>query len=99
MPWTRLRIKIGRGAARTSRTMVRGVTAIGRGLRKRAAEARRNPVRRNDPVTSRSLNNQTTRVDPHQRIMTARRKWNRKVKTPSMKFNKLPVFIAIVLEQ
>lgn len=79
MPWISPKIKIGRGAARTSQTMVRGVIVIERGPRKRAVEARRNPVRRSGPATSQSLNNQMTKVDPHRRT-TARRKRSRKAR-------------------
>lgn len=80
MPWRKARIKIERGAVRISRTTVREVIAIGRDLKRRAAEARKNPVRRSDPATSQNPNNRTRKVD-HQRTTTARRKrLNRKIR-------------------
>lgn len=78
MPWISPKIKIGRGVARTSRTMERGVTVIERDPTKRVVEARRNPVRRSGPATNQNLNKQMTKVD--RRTMTARRKRNRKAR-------------------
>lgn len=78
-PWKSPRTKIGRGVAKTSRTTVRGVTAIGRGPKRKAAEVRKNPVKRSDPATSQNPNSQTIKVD--QRTTTARRKQrNRKAR-------------------
>jgi len=71
IPWTRPRIKIGRGAAKTKRTTVRGAIVIERDPR-RKVEAKRNLVKRSDLATSRSPNNRMTRVD--RRTTTARRK-------------------------
>lgn len=107
MPWTNPRIKIGRGAVRINQTMVREATAIGRDPRRRVAEAKRNPARRSGPATNQNPNNRTTKVDPHRKTMTARRKRrNRRARQKLysqltrffklfVKFNKLPVFIAM----
>lgn len=79
---TNLRIRIGRDAARISRTTVRGATVIGKDQRRRAKARRRVARRARDPATSRNRNSPRTRAaDPRWRVTIAkRRQQNRKLR-------------------
>lgn len=68
--------RIGKDAAKINLITARGVTAIGKGLKRRAAEATKSPAKRNDPVTNQNPSSRRIRTDP-QRITTRRRQQKR----------------------